>query len=197
MPTLTNPTAEQVSTLVRDEIVKRNNRKHSQYRRLDPATVATAVVTEIFAKGKPAGALDADGGTHASTYPATTVTLACAWYTRDNGDLVVYVRGRRWTLGAQTDAVQPPYDCPAGYVEGLIAAGGFAVLVDPVLRGIYESLKGSADPMAAAVYANPGDMTAWVAYADRLDETAGGYLDAQAAVATSIRERVCGVKSAA
>lgn len=171
MPTLTNPTAKQLTGTVLRELAFVTARKRSQNRRLNLKTVAESVANAVAATTQ--GAWDCDGGTAASRYPATTVALAVAWFTRLDGTKVVRVRTERVHLKSAAATVTPPYvagEC----AEAIIAAGGFPVLVVSRLHDVYAvTVRSEAEagcPFAKTLYAAPGDPLAWAVYADYLQD---------------------------
>lgn len=169
--TLVNPTYNAIVAAVEDLIAYQNSRKHTPNRRLNTLQTAVAVANKVVKD--TAGALDTDGGTSASSYPARTVAVAVAWFTKINGDKVVRVAASRAELANANTPVTYPYNVPAGFADGLLIADGYPVLVSDTLATIYAELHAAGDgagPMGKAVYENPGDATAWAAYADWLEE---------------------------
>lgn len=165
---LTNPAAEQLRTAVFAAEAASRIGKHTSNRTLDAAAVAEAVVKAVAAQ--PAGAIDFNGGTSATAYPARTCCIAVAWYTRLDGTKVVRLKGKAVRIKDAKVVPLAPYNA-GEFAESVIAAGGFPALVSDGLLSVLSQLKGTETGFGAALYANPGDLTAWGAFADYLDES--------------------------
>ncbi len=180
---LINPTAAKLEASIAGIVAGANAAKRSPHRQLD--LDASKLAASIL--NTPAGAYDAHGGTKASSYTNTnTVAFAAVWFTNDKGQKVVRVRAELVRIKSENAVVDAPYAAPANVVEGLILAQAYPVLCYTRLAVIYASLANIPQQMAKAVYANPSDVTGWMALADELDETGMPEL------AGTIRECVAG-----
>jgi hypothetical protein len=119
---------------------------------------------------KPAGFVDVHGVGKAGD---TVAAVSVAWYTRLNGVKVVQIQYGPAKVTRDGVAETPALVSP-GYIDQIVAAGGYPVLASERLAGMFAALlrakKDNIDvpPEADAVYAAPGDLNAWKALADTL-----------------------------
>jgi hypothetical protein len=124
----------------------------------------------LYAVQTPAGFFSADGSGPAGE---TVAAFSVAWYTRLNGVKVVQIQYGPAKV-TRDGVVETPSLVSPGFIDQIAAAGGYPVLASERLAGMFAALlrakKEQIDvpPEADAVYAAPGDLTAWKALADTL-----------------------------
>lgn len=196
MPTLTNPTMSQMTAAVAAEAAFANKQRGSKNRLLTAEQVSAAVLAVTM---RPAGAFDCHGGTAASAYPASTSTLAVAWYTDLQGNKLVRIRTGIAQLKDADACPLAPYNAHH-MAEGLIAAGAWPALTSDVLLKGIELLRDEGTypaPVCRRAYDEPGDLRAWVELADEMDAAVATLEDADAdrvRVTTEAVRKAVGVK---